>query len=174
MELDSFCERETLPQEFSIANIGMKSLLNSKLYGQNRTTAIDADCDVSGTSTPANLRPSGCSASTQGACTSCSAGAFTPYLAARSNAPGKENFIGFGADATTNGCGTAISENLHYVSDANPTTETQKCDMGIVRYELGVVGHISGATWYGVSVNNEGVVSSEDEDSASAVLTGCV
>ena len=33
VELDSFCERRTNPQESSIKNVGMESLFSSKLYG---------------------------------------------------------------------------------------------------------------------------------------------
>ena len=35
VELDSFCERETSPTNASINNVGMASLLSSKLYGNN-------------------------------------------------------------------------------------------------------------------------------------------
>jgi len=160
VELDSFCERETNPPDADISNVGMTSLLTSKLYGNRNASATNADCDVSGTPTPANLRPTGCSASGGGnPCTSCSAGTFSPYIPA-GNGPGKANFLGFGALATgVQACPniTALSAGSHYLQDVATTTDSQ-CILGIDSYKMGVFGHVGGTDYYSLSIVDTGVI----------------
>ena len=169
VELDSYCERETLPDDFSISNVGMQSLLTSKLYGNNSATATNANCDVSGTLTPANLRPTSCSPS-GGAnpCSTCSSGSFTPYIPA-GNGPGKDNFIGF-EDASTN-CSniTANVDSIHRLKASNSAMPAG-CDLNISAYSLGVAGHISGNDYIGFDINNNGVVDETAENPYTTVV----
>ena len=161
VELDSFCERETQPASASITSIGMQSLLNSKLYGSTTAqTRIAPSCTLSGTP-----EPSGCVApgETGVVCTGCSAGVLTAGRAATTgNGPGKHNFIGFGTD----NCGSANLTSRQILGNEGTTNTTAdtNCDLNVATYEMGVYGHISGAKSYGVSINQNGVVSSEFEN----------
>ena len=159
VEIDSFCERDTAPSDASFGNIGMQSLVTSKLYGNTNATATNANCDVSGTPTPANLRPTGCTASTAGSCASCSAGTFSPYIPA-GNGPGKANFIGFGDIAAGgNACPniSAVANAAHFLQDVGATTDAH-CTLGITAYKMGVFGHVGGTQYIGINMTNTGVV----------------
>jgi len=162
VELDSFCERETEPAEVSIANIGMASLVSSKLYG---TRGL---CSDPGTPVP-NCNCGGQSNST--ACTNHDdGGSPTPtscgctWANTGGNGPGKHNFIGFGGPTAINGCSTGDVANTQILGTDNAgvgTTADALCQLGVSNYDLGVYGHIAGSEAFGVSVNEDGVLSSE-------------
>ena len=160
VELDSYCERETTPDDFSIPNVGMRSLLSSKLYGDNNV-AVNANCDVGGVPTPANLTPGGCSASGgTNPCTACSTGTFSAFVPA-GNGPDKDNFMGF-EDAHSNCANiTATNDNVHRLRDGSGTMPTA-CDLNVVSYRLGAAGHISGNDFIGYDIDHEGVVNESD------------
>ena len=163
VELDSFCDRETSPTNASISNVGMEALLSSKLYGDT-SSAVDASCTAGTTCTSPQLAPSGCTPDNSGTpCSSCDCGLLAndaTFAAYRppGQGPGKENFIGFGAEACTN-----ISAIGDVQEKKGTTTHDTGCDLAVSRYELGVYGHISGSNYYGVSINENGVVSPEVE-----------
>ena len=166
VELDSFCERETNPQNSNVSNVGMASLIQSKLYGRSLNAQnASCTCTVSGTPT---LTPSGCSNnSPNNTCTGCTCSAgvatFTAYRPSITNFPGKHNFIGFGDD----NCSVQDLTNRQVLGEEGGTTTTQDtdCDLNISSYEMGVYGHISGDAYFGVSINDDGVVSGETEKS---------
>ncbi len=181
VELDSFCERETNPSNASIGNVGMQSLLSSKLYGKN-SNAVNAVCNAgagagscsanSGTASPT---PTGCSLSDPtvpaGICTGCACSTsgttvFTAYVPAVSGRATKHNFIGFGTD----GCASANLTSRQIIGEVGGTASVADtaCDLGISAYDMGVYGHISGNTYFGVSVNHNGVLSSEYEAAPTA------
>lgn len=163
VEQDSFCTRDTNPQNSSIENVGMESLLTSKLYGTNQPVAQQTEsCSGGGT-----LDPAGC---TGAACTGCTGGTnpvFTPFRAAipAGNGPGKHNFIGFGTDA----CSPAnlAGRQVQGAEGTTWTTVDAGCDLNVSTYELGVYGHLSGEEHFGISVNENGVVSAEASVSTS-------
>ena len=159
VELDSFCERETSPANSTINNVGMASLLNSKLYGKGGGTIVTAadcqcGCTVSGNTCTGNQNNNtGC---TQG--NPCATSHFIPAI--MGNGPSKHNFIGFGDD----NCSNASLSDRQILGDqgsGNNTTHDSDCDLNTSSYEMGVYGHISGKEYFGVSVNNNGVVSGE-------------
>ena len=142
MELDSFCDRDTTPNESSIANVGMESLLTSDLYAAN---------------------------------------------------PGKENFIGFSDDSTAcdldtwtagayNTTARPSANQLYTLAQSTTVTDAVKrmavrladasgsvpaaaqCELDVADYEMGVAGHISGDRFIGFSVNHNGVVDEETEN----------
>ena len=163
VELDSYCERSTAPTNASISNVGMEALLSSKFYGDT-SNAVNASCTAGTTCTSPTLAPAGCTPDNSGTpCTSCDCGlltndaTFTAYRPA-GQGPGKENFIGFGAETCAN-----ISAIADIQEKKGTTTHDTGCDLTVDTYELGVYGHISGGTYYGVSINNNGVVSPEVE-----------
>jgi len=155
VELDSFCERETRPREASIQNIGMASLLGSKLYGTE-------GCTDGGQSTQ-----SACTGSWNHDPSTDPMGTITPDVARiwNNGAGGKDNFIGFGVQS----CGTSIPITNVQVKGMTTTADTD-CDLNAGTYEMGVYGHISGANYYGVSINNNGVISGETEDDQSIAI----
>ena len=173
VELDSFCERETNPTNSSISNVGMTSLLSSKLYGIARTTASPSTCTAgsgagscSANSGTASHTPAGCDVNVAGACTgcACSTSGTTVFTAYRpiGSGPGKDNFIGFGTDNCT------TSSLLTRQEKATSTTAPTTCDLNTTTYEMGVYGHISGNTFFGISINNNGVLSGEHEGPTGA------
>ena len=168
VELDSFCERETIPKIASVKNVGMISLFTSNLYGGNTTAA---SCD----STTYGAGCGGCTVSgdtctgTTASCTSsaddgqtCGIVAFVP---ADSPGPGgKQNFIGFGED----NCGVpALTSRQIKLSTVTDDTD---CDLNISAYRMGVGGHISGNTYYGVSINHNGVLGKESEANTTTIF----
>ena len=164
VELDSFCERETQPSQATIDNVGMASLTNSSLYGTNAVVAARTASCSTGTLTPGGCTPN---ANTT-PCTGCTGGGtLTPYRAQipAGNGPGKHNFIGFGDDncSTTN-----LSDRQILGAIGNTlTTHDAACELNTSTYDMGVYGHISGAEYFGVSVNHNGVVSGEASVSAN-------
>ena len=177
VEIDSFCERETTPVNASFSTVGLGGLLTSNLYGKNVTTSTDAKCMVGspGVSTPANLRPRGCTASSSSnPCSSCSAGTFTPHIPA-GNGPGKENFIGFGTVSGTGFCPNmnATEEYLHIVSsDASTVTDTG-CELKPTSYKMGSFGHISGDKWIGHQVTNTGIITERNNQNKTDHANTC-
>ncbi len=171
VELDSYCERETSPQNASIPNVGMSSLLSSKLYGQTRAAATNASC-TGGVGRV--LFPAGCSNTTLGSCSSCGCPTgvtcsgtttFVPFRPPGAG-PGKHNFIGFGDSA---GCSALQISTVQELGDVGGTGTTADiaCDLNVDTYEMGVYGHISGNIYYGISIGHTGVLSSEIEKSAT-------
>ncbi|MDE0151002.1 MAG: hypothetical protein OXK80_00700 [Bdellovibrionales bacterium] len=150
VELDSYCERETIPEDASINNVGMGSLLSSKLYGDNNAAA----CSVAACTTQADCTTLG-SACLGGA----PAGTWTPA----GNGPGKENLIGF---ATVTAC-TNVTAADAIIRDAVATTDVD-CVLNVTSYRMGVFGHISGANYIGFEVGDNGVVG----ESAEVANTG--
>jgi len=137
----------------------MQSLLSSKLYGT--TTALSR---VAPSCNPGTATPSGCVApcETGVVCSGCTgSGALTAGRAATSgNGPGKHNFIGFGDDNCT--LANLASRQILGEEGATPTTQDANCNIDVDSYEMGVWGHIAGKEYFGVSVNNNGVVSTEE------------
>ena len=170
VELDSYCERETSPTNATIPNVGMKSLISSKLYGVPAAANCDSTiigaactgCSVSGT-TCTGTAASCTNATLNG--TVCSA---AQYIPARSG-PGKNNFIGFGAIA----CGALVAPvaDQHFVN--NTATDTN-CSLAVTTYKLGVFGHISGNNYIGFEVDNNGVVAESAEVAAAGFAATCI
>ena len=146
VELDNFCQRETSPSGASIQNVGMVSLLTSKLYGGG--SAQPARCSISGHSTSA-------------ACTGATpvAGVWLPAITTTSS-PAKSNFIGFGDDDCTNSV-TAI-----VVQDSSITPDDD-CELDEGSYTMGVFGHISGASYHGAKLDDNGVFTEQSAVSGS-------
>ena len=175
VELDSYCTRETNPRNSNIENVGMASLLNSKLYGTSSATPQrSASCSGGGT-----LTPSGCTPTANTTpCTGCTGGTnpvFTAFRAARTAGvgPDKHNFIGFGDDNCT--APDLANRQIVGMQGTTSTNEDTDCDLNVASYEAGVYGHISGAEFFGVSINNNGVLSGEQSISANTQTadTGC-
>ena len=165
VELDSFCERETSPEDASISNVGMSSLISSKLYG------IDGNlwrCDRSVPGT-ACTGTGGIEGSLHSASTAtCQTGCTLNQIATNRSGPGKHNFIGF-TDASN--CTNVTNDSDVQVLGAIGTTSTTaspNCDLNVAAYDMGVYGHISGTTYFGVSVDHNGVISGEHEGSTGA------
>ena len=167
VELDSFCERETQPDNVSISHIGMTSLSTSKLYGgqgscadPNPVVTLCAPCAGQTSQTT-------CGALMNTALTPISCGCIWSNA---TSGPGKHNFIGFSGPTAANGCSATDVTNTQIIGGVGGTTTTPDgaCDLGIVSYDLGVYGHISGDDYYGVSVDNNGVVSPEHEAATAA------
>ena len=114
VELDSYCERESgsaLERVANLENIGMASIINSKLYGSN---------------------------------------------------PGKANFIGFGREGCTGTSLVAAAPNVHVVRDVSATTDAD-CTLNVTTYKMGVFGHISGNNWFGIQVDQDGLLANESD-----------
>ena len=148
----------------------MGSILSSKLYGIDRTTAVSASCTAGTVCSSPTIAPTGCDINVAGSCTSCDCGAVTndaTFVAYRpvSSGPGKHNFIGFGDD----NCGTASLPTRQELGSEGGTATTQDtgCDLNVATYDMGVYAHISGNTYFGVSVNQDGIVSGETEQNTS-------
>ncbi len=154
MELDSFCQRETTPPDASINNVGMESLVSSKLYGLNGTLYGCRETTV-GTPCPGPDRVVGIYA-TSGTCnTACTGYTLT------GTGPGKHNFIGFGAETCSN-AGMALADaQIRGYEGTIQTTGDTACIVDESSYEMGVYGHLSGQNYFGVSVDHNGVVSTE-------------
>ncbi len=169
VELDSYCERETSPSDYSLANVGMGSLLTSKLYGERLTTARTVACAVQSggacaacsgaTASLANCLGASCSGSGNGC----------EWTAPRDVGlgPGKDNFIGFDTSTCAN---ISIVDNVHRMKEGTATPAA--CVLAVTSYDIGVAGHISGETYIGFDVNEGGVVGETDEGTFAAVNTG--
>ena len=130
VELDSYCERETLPSGATLSAIGMESLYSSKLYGERATTPIPGACAAVGTATCATATTySSCVSSCTGTCNAANYCEWTP--ADQKNGPGKSNFVGFATEACANMSSTT---NIHL----KDTQQDTACDLRITGYELGV------------------------------------
>ena len=183
VELDSFCRRETNPASATIAAVGMQSLYSSELYGAERTSASNATCITTGGGTTCEALSSHCTINTEGDCqpSDCKVDtfgtgtcAFTPYLPIKTTFPGKKNFIGFGGESCP-GLNNA-ARNLHFVSDSGTVVtanDMDDCSLGVSAYEMGVLGHVSGTDFFGVSITSSGVLQGENEAATGSVKTGC-
>ena len=123
VEIDSFCERETTPIRASIHNVGMASLLSSKLYGN----AASKWNFIGFSSQPQATDP----------CTT------TPTVQATVSTPlstGDKEIAGLGNDGSST------------------VKEDGTCRVGIVAYQMGVFGHISGDNYIGYQIGNNGVI----------------
>ena len=175
VELDSFCERDTIPKAASLATVGMVSLVSSKLYGSQ--TQANASCTVVGGATcvPA---PAGCSLSTPGDCLGCSntssplVGSCTFAAYDSGNGPGKRNFMGFAQEGcTTPGTPAAGTYGLHFLNDGTNAGPTA-CVVGVTSYKMGVMGHLSGNEYIGINIVQTGIVDENTPAADVASLTG--
>ena len=158
MELDSFCERETNPQDASVGNVGMESLLSSKLYGPSSSAAL-VRCTSCTTPADNGLYNSG---------HTCGTGCTT--AAVNGTGPGKDNYIGFGQES----CGTNVDVADVSVRGDNSGTVTPletRCELNVADYTMGVGGHLSGTDFIGINVNHDGVVEEQDEDVRANVFS---
>ena len=160
VELDSYCERETSPDDASITNVGMESLLTSKLYGVNGNNLVKCTGTCTAGTPPNSVGP-GVHPTGSACATGCTQSAVS------GNGPGKHNFIGFGATSCTNLTLTSDAQILG-VESTTPTTHDTDCDLDVSTYEMGVYGHISGSDYFGISIDENGVTSSEYEGTAGA------
>ena len=166
VELDSFCERETSPTDATVSNVGMQSLLSSKLYGPssgaNLVRCTGTCTGVPGTSSGPGLHAAGSPACATG-CT---------QSAVNGTGPGKDNYIGFGDTQCTNTLTQTVS-NISVRGDhgGTPTTLDTRCELDVSAYTMGVGGHMSGETFIGINVNNDGVVDEQDEDVRANVFS---
>ena len=173
VELDSFCERETSPKISSIANVGMSPLLTSKLYGEANGEVVS--CKVTGSTgvcphaTGDTVLKVGTSC-TETDCTFDEPKEYTTY------GPGKDNFIGFGADNTVLGSNTACPETAIASRQHKKSTTTvdDKCILNIEAYQMGFGGHISGAQYYGGTINNQSVFRDKTGPSSEIFESGKV
>ncbi len=166
VELDSYCERDTLPVAASIQNVGMRSLVSSKLYG--------------------NLQPAqaGVCAGTPLACTNSRRVGQTCTVATDCDAPattgpGKINLIGFTAvdancqavipPATTP---STLLVTATAIRDATSTADPD-CELTVTSYKMGVWGHISGNTFIGNEIDHNGVIRESSEGVAADFGTTC-
>ena len=167
VELDSFCERETSPTNPNFSNVGMASLLSSKLYGVTQSLS-NASC-ATGTLTPSSCDPA--PGATTNPCSGCTGGgAFSAAVPARQG-PGKANFIGFGA--ATSACGITVANNQEKMEDT--VTADTDCELDVTTYKMGVYGHLSGATWIPIQVQQTGVVDerAEGEQNTTTLNSTC-
>ena len=166
VEIDSFCERETNPINASIANVGMESILSSRLYGENRNADVDASC-TGGTLDPASCDPA-YGASTN-PCTGCTGGgSFSAALPARTG-PGKQNFIGFTTIASTCTAGGNAIQQSHTL--LNDTATDTHCALDVTDYKMGVYGHISGKDYIGFQIQDTGALSERSAGDPVAIST---
>ena len=165
VELDSFCERETTPATASISNVGMASLLSSKLYGLNGNLW---QCQRNTATVPCSGMGDAEGSLHQHAVSTCMTGCSAVQIAINRSGPGKHNFIGFN-DASN--C-TNVADDSVRILGAEGTTPTvvpsSACVLNISSYDMGVYGHISGVDYFGVSINQNGVVSNEHEGATGA------
>ena len=159
VELDSFCERETVPAVASINNVGMQSLFSSKLYGLNGNLF---QCVRAAPATPCatatlvtETAEGGFSLTTPTCTTGCQASTLN------GTGPGKHNFIGFGGE-TCAGSLVLAQAQIRGFEGNSQTTEDAACIVDETSYEMGVYGHLSGTEYFGVSVNHNGVISAEE------------
>jgi len=147
----------------------MISLRSSKLYGA--TASSPAACDSTtygGGCSGCTVSGNTCTGTTSGCTTpadngqSCTVSAYSP--ADPGNGPGKDNFIGFGTDNCT-----PASLASRQIKDATTADET-RCELNVTTYRLGVGGHLSGDTFIGINVTNDGVVTENGEDVSTNVF----
>ena len=144
VELDSFCSRDTTPKQISFSNVGMDSLLNSSLYGTKPDkenfigfSGTDSSCDLTAWDpTPSKYKTTG--ARTNGEVTAPSTTQATYLLQQR--------------------------EAIRMVETAADHPAAAQCQLSIAEYEIGVAGHISRNKFIGFSVNENGVVTEEPEN----------
>ena len=157
VELDSFCERDTSPTDVSINNVGMQSLLSSKLYGISASSTM-VSCTSCTSSADNGIYNTG---------HTCGAGCTTGTPSG--TGPGKHSFIGFGDE----NCGNLANvNNVQVLGDegGTRTTNETRCELNISDYTLGVGGHLSGTTYIGINVDHNGVVDEQDEDGSANVF----
>ena len=167
VELDNFCDRESDPQISSISGVGMSSLITSKLYGNN-ASAVSANCNgASGSNCVActldavnNTCTGFVMVLTPGCNSTCSANYNASIPAG--NGPGKHNFIGFGTDRCSipNLQSRSIRGN-EGANGANPTVADGNCTLDEVTYKMGVYGQITGADYFGISIDSSSVLGAE-------------
>ena len=160
VELDSYCQRETSPDDATINNVGMESLLSSKLYGPSSSAAL-VRCTSCTTPSDNGLYNNG---------HTCGAGCTT--AAVNGTGPGKDNYIGFGDTNCTNGDAAQVA-NVSVRGDNGGTVtplET-RCELDISTYTMGVGGHLSGNDFIGIKIDDNGVVEEQDEDVRANVFS---
>jgi len=178
VELDSFCERETIPETATLGNVGMASLTSSKLYGVKGSCVATGTCNTSDQTTIAGTASSiACTA-----LTGLGAGCSATWNSTAGSGPGKHNFIGFSTtaptciDPKTNGRLDESQVQIVGEQGGTPTNVSSTgCELDVTSYEMGVYGHVSGPDYYGVSINHNSVLSDEVITSSSQVNanSGC-
>ena len=121
VEIDSYCERETNPGDVSIANVGMASLVTSKLYGA-RGGCEDPATPVTGCSCSGQTSSTTCSSHANAGGVTCSCS----WNASAGTGPGKHNFIGF----TSETCGANVNASDVQIlgeEGGTPTTASPLC-----------------------------------------------
>ena len=173
VEIDSFCERETIPVNASITNVGMGGLVTSKLYGNTNASATCTNPAGTCSGTCTAQTPSGttcgvspCVGGNPGE--ACGQGSYIPA----GNGPGRANFIGFGDAHTDCSNISATVESEHILRDASATTDAQ-CNLEPSEYKIGSFGHISGSSWIGHQVTHTGIVSERNNLTASQFNDTC-
>ena len=170
VELDNFCDRESNPSQSTIPNVGMTSLTTSKLYGsKNAVAAYCSSGTACTTQTTCTDGTTDCNTSTAGV----QNGGWVPAVPA-GNGPGKHNFIGFGAD----GCTSQNLAGRQILGEQNSTSTVHDiaCNIGEIAYDMGVYGQLTGAAFWGISINSNSVLSAEINQTGSGVGTadtGC-
>ena len=164
VEIDSFCDRDSRPRSASFQNIGMESLLGSKLYGTEGcsepgvgqgscNTTWDHDGDGSSSNPTAEVAHIW-----------------------RVTGPGKHNFIGFGTEACADI--TDIRDVQIIGAENGVSTDTSnltRCSLNVDSYRMGVYGHLGGTNYFGISITNNGVFSDETEGATGvAADANCV
>ena len=162
VELDSYCERDTSPDDASINNIGMGSLLSSKLYGISSASTM-VQCSGYSPSSCNGIYNTGHDCTGGGTCTGGTASAPS------GTGPGKHNFVGFGTENCTN---VSNLDDVRILGDqaGTRTTNETRCVLNTTTYIMGVGGQLSGANYIGINVNENGVVDERGEDTAANVF----
>ena len=161
VELDSFCERGNEP--VSINNVGMGSLVSSKLYGQLGDLV---QCDETADNTDANDCQDGIFEQGHTCMGTCEAP--IQITGSPSNAPGKHNFVGFADENCPTGVAVSDSDvGIIGNEGTERTTPDSSCDLGVSAYEMGVYGNISGTEYFGQAVTHLGVFSNEQIKTSS-------
>ena len=150
VELDSFCDRDTDPEQASIAFVGMEPLFSSKLYTDKPErenfigfSNIDSTCPLNDvTSATGNNVTYGSS----------------PRTAL--------NHTNSSPDDTAKASAISLSEGSSDIPGA-------QCPLGVTSYEMGVYGQVSGSRFIGFSITNEGIVS-ETAEAIVATVKGAV
>ena len=170
VEIDSFCERETNPRNASINNVGMESLISSKLYGP--ITGTISTCTCAGGTSPVSgqlLLVGACNDAISGTTCAADGGTWATGDTYTANGPGKSNFIGFGA-ATCSSVNVSTAQVQDTITDFVDNTD---CTLDVATYKMGVGGYISGNTYFSQHITETGVLGDEGEDVAGTVPTGC-
>ena len=148
VELDSFCKRDTTPEDASVRNVGMISLFSSKLYGDNPKKS--------------NFIGFGGSTATLGCF-----GATAPFAIAFANATHIE-------EGNTAPAATAVVVGIGSTGASPAVAQSDNtCVLDISSYTMGTFGHVSGNDYYGANITNDGVLEDKDVSGGSLGTNAC-